>query len=138
MRDIETVGVLGAGTMGGGIAMNFANVGIPVTIVERNQEALDQGLAVIRKNYERTAKRGGIPAGGRREADGADHADPRPTSDLADCDLVIEAVFEDMDVKKDDLQGARRDLPSRARSSPPTPRRSTSNEIAAVTTRPET
>ena len=56
--DIETCGVLGAGTMGGGIAMNFANVGIPVTIVERDQEALDQGLGVVRKNYERSASRG--------------------------------------------------------------------------------
>ncbi len=56
--DIQSCGVLGAGTMGGGIAMNFANVGIPVTIVERDQAALDRGLGVVRKNYERSAARG--------------------------------------------------------------------------------
>ena len=59
--DIQSCGVLGAGTMGGGIAMNFVNVGIPVTIVEHSQEALDRGLAVVRKNYERSASRGSIP-----------------------------------------------------------------------------
>ncbi len=59
--DIQTCGVLGAGTMGGGIAMNFANVGIPVTIVERDQASLDRGLGVVRKNYERSASRGSIP-----------------------------------------------------------------------------
>ena len=53
--------MLGAGTMGGGIAMNFANAGIPVTIVERDQDALDRGLGVVRKNYERSASRGSIP-----------------------------------------------------------------------------
>jgi 3-hydroxyacyl-CoA dehydrogenase len=55
---VKKVGIIGAGTMGGGIAMNFLNVGIPVTIVETKQEALDRGLGVIRKNYENTAKRG--------------------------------------------------------------------------------
>lgn len=60
VRDIRTVGVIGAGTMGGGIAMNFANAGIPVTIAEVKQEALDKGLAVIRRNYENTAKKGRI------------------------------------------------------------------------------
>src|SRR5271168_1474306 len=59
---VNKVGILGAGTMGGGIAMNFANAGIPVTIVEVKQDALDRGLATIRKNYERTAQRGGITA----------------------------------------------------------------------------
>ncbi len=66
--DPDRSGVLGAGTMGGGIAMNFANVGIPVTIVERDQEALDRGLAVVRKNYERSASRGSIPAGAGRDS----------------------------------------------------------------------
>ena len=71
--DIRTCGVLGAGTMGGGIAMNFANVGIPVTIVERDQAALDRGLAVVRKNYERSASRGSIPPEAVERAHGADH-----------------------------------------------------------------
>jgi 3-hydroxyacyl-CoA dehydrogenase len=66
-------GVLGAGTMGGGIAMNFANAGIPVTIVERDQESLDRGLGVVRKNYERSRVTWVDPTGGGRAADGADH-----------------------------------------------------------------
>jgi 3-hydroxyacyl-CoA dehydrogenase len=97
---IKKVGVIGAGTMGGGISMNFANVGIPVTIVEMKQEALDRGLGVIRNNYERTAKTGRIKP---------EDVETRmklltgalDLSALADCDLVIEAVFENMDIKKD-------------------------------------
>jgi len=97
---IESCGVLGAGTMGGGIAMNFANAGIPVTVVERDQASLDRGLAVIRKNYERSAARGSMPA---------DLVDSRmalitPSLDRGDfgsCDIVIEAVFEDLDLKKE-------------------------------------
>ena len=96
---IESCGVLGAGTMGGGIAMNFANVGIPVTIVERDQESLDRGLAVIRGNYERSASRGSIPS---------DEVEPRMAlitpsldrNDFASNDIVIEAVFEDLDLKR--------------------------------------
>ena len=61
-RPVDSVGIIGAGTMGGGIAMNFANVGIPVTLVETTQAALDRGLGVIRKNYERSASRGRFPA----------------------------------------------------------------------------
>ena len=94
--DIRRAGVLGAGTMGGGIAMNFANAGIPVTIVERDQEALDKGLAVVRKNYERSRsttaeqveERMGLITGSTDKAD------------FAECDIVVEAVFEDMDLKK--------------------------------------
>jgi 3-hydroxyacyl-CoA dehydrogenase len=97
---INTVGIIGAGTMGGGIAMNFANVGIPVKIVETKQEALDRGLSVIRKNYERTAQRGGMTQ---------DDVEKRmklisgslDLNALKDVDLVIEAVFERMDIKKD-------------------------------------
>ncbi len=97
---IKKVGVIGAGTMGGGISMNFANVGIPVTIVEMKQEALDRGLGVIRKNYETTAKRGKLKP---------EDVETRmklltgalDLNALADCDLVIEAVFENMDIKKD-------------------------------------
>ncbi|MGH1503506.1 MAG: 3-hydroxyacyl-CoA dehydrogenase NAD-binding domain-containing protein [Acidimicrobiales bacterium] len=98
-RPIERVGVLGAGTMGGGIAMNFVNVGIPVTIVEREPEPLERGLGVVRKNYERSVKSGRLTM---------DDVDARmdlitgstEQADFADCDLIIEAVFEDMGLKK--------------------------------------
>ncbi|MEZ5218219.1 MAG: 3-hydroxyacyl-CoA dehydrogenase NAD-binding domain-containing protein [Ilumatobacteraceae bacterium] len=96
---VNKVGVLGAGTMGGGIAMNFANVGIPVTIVERDQDSLDRGLGVVRKNYERSASRGSIPAGAVEQRMGL-LTGSTDKADFADCDLVIEAVFEDMELKK--------------------------------------
>ena len=97
---IAKVGVIGAGTMGGGITMNFLTAGIPVTIVEQEQAALDRGVAVMAKNYEASVKRGRI------EATDAAAAMARLTpslsvDDLAGCDLVIEAVYESMDVKKD-------------------------------------
>jgi 3-hydroxyacyl-CoA dehydrogenase len=97
LRPIKKVGILGAGTMGGGIAMNFLNAGIPVTIVEVQEAALARGLDVIRKNYERsrTAKPEETE---RRMAllEGSLDFDK-----LSDCDLIIEAVFERMDIKKD-------------------------------------
>src|ERR1044071_9781088 len=97
---VRKVGVIGAGTMGGGISMNFANVGIPVTIVEAKQDALERGLGVIRKNYETTAKRGKLSA-----EDVAKRMSLLQGSldfeKLADCDLVIEAVFENMEIKKE-------------------------------------
>ncbi len=74
-RPIKTAGIIGAGTMGGGIAMNFANAGIPVTLLEVKQEALDRGLKTIRTNYENTAKRGGMKAEDVDKRMGADHAD---------------------------------------------------------------
>jgi 3-hydroxyacyl-CoA dehydrogenase len=97
---IRKVGVIGAGTMGGGISMNFVNAGIPVTMVEVKQDALDRGLKVVRGNYERSAK------GGRFTMDEVEKRMGLLTGslnleDLADCDLVIEAVFERMDIKKD-------------------------------------
>ncbi|MGK6319974.1 3-hydroxyacyl-CoA dehydrogenase NAD-binding domain-containing protein [Sphingomonas sp. DT-204] len=100
LRDIRRVGVIGAGTMGGGISMNFLSVGIPVTIVEMAQEALDRGTATIRKNYEATAAKGRLTAAQVEKAIGL----LTPTLDfdaLADCDLIIEAVYESMDVKKE-------------------------------------
>jgi 3-hydroxyacyl-CoA dehydrogenase len=97
---VNKVGIIGAGTMGGGIAMNFANAGIAVTIVEVKQEALDRGLGVIRKNYERTASRGGITAAQVEERMGL-ITGSMTMDDFADVDLVIEAVFERMDIKKD-------------------------------------
>lgn len=96
---IAKVGVIGAGTMGGGIAMNFLSAGIPVTILEMQQDALDRGTAVMRRNYEASAKRGRMT---EAQVDAAMQL-LTPTldyADLADCDLVIEAVYENMDVKK--------------------------------------
>ena len=100
VRDISKVGVIGAGTMGGGIAMNFANAGIPVSIIEQQQEPLDRGLGVIRKNYERTAASGRISATQVEERMGLINGS-LDMSDLGDVDLVIEAVFERMDIKKE-------------------------------------
>ncbi|MBW0150651.1 MAG: enoyl-CoA hydratase/isomerase family protein [Phenylobacterium sp.] len=97
---VNKVGIIGAGTMGGGIAMNFANVGIPVVLIEVKQDALDRGLATIRKNYERTASRGGITPEQVEERCALITGSLQMES-LADVDLVIEAVFERMDIKKD-------------------------------------
>jgi 3-hydroxyacyl-CoA dehydrogenase len=97
---INKVGVIGAGTMGGGISMNMANVGVPVVIVETKQDALDRGLGVIRKNYENTASKGRISAADVEERCGL-ITGSLDMADLADCDLVIEAVFENMELKKD-------------------------------------
>ena len=96
---VEKVGIIGAGTMGGGIAMNFLNVGIPVTIVETKQEALDRGIATIRKNYENSAKKGRFPMEEVEKRMGLLKGS-LDMKDLADSDLVIEAVFENMDIKK--------------------------------------
>ena len=99
-REVKTAAVIGAGTMGGGIAMNFANAGIPVTILEQSQEALDKGLGVVRKNYENTAKKGRMTAEQVEQRMGL-MSGTTDMNDLADVDMVIEAVFENMDVKKD-------------------------------------
>ena len=133
--DIQTCGVLGAGTMGGGIAMNFANVGIPVTIVERDQASLDRGMGVIRKNYERSASRGSISS---------DDVEQRmqlitpslDRGDFAQCDMVIEAVFEDMELKKEIF----RDLDKICKPDALLASNTSAldvNAIAAVTSRPE-
>jgi 3-hydroxyacyl-CoA dehydrogenase len=97
---VESVGIIGAGTMGAGIAMNFLNAGIPVTIVEQKKDALDRGLATMRKNYEATASKGRMKM---------EDVDTRMNlldgslnlEDLRDKDLVIEAVFENMELKKE-------------------------------------
>ncbi|MCH7934658.1 MAG: enoyl-CoA hydratase/isomerase family protein [Gemmatimonadetes bacterium] len=98
-REIKSVGVIGAGTMGGGISMNFLNRGIPVTLLEATQEALDRGLGIIEKNYASTAKKGRIT-----EEDAKQRMSLLTGSldyqALSAVDLVIEAVFEDMDLKK--------------------------------------
>jgi 3-hydroxyacyl-CoA dehydrogenase len=99
-RPIRAVGVIGAGTMGGGIAMNFLNAGIPVAIVETSREALDRGLKIIRRNYENTAKKGRLTMA-EVEKRMADLTGTLDFSVLADKDLVIEAVFENMALKKE-------------------------------------
>ncbi|WP_299418006.1 3-hydroxyacyl-CoA dehydrogenase [uncultured Sulfitobacter sp.] len=98
-REIKTVGIIGAGTMGGGIAMNFATAGYDVKIVETTQEALDRGLAVVRGNYQRSSDKGRFPQD-EVEARMGRFDGRLELADLADCDLVIEAVFEDMDLKR--------------------------------------
>ena len=99
VRAIRSVGVIGAGTMGGGIAMNFLNAGLPVTLVELNQSALDKGLATVRANYASTVKKGRLT-----EADLEQRLGLLKTSvgygDLKSADLIIEAVFEDLAVKE--------------------------------------
>jgi 3-hydroxyacyl-CoA dehydrogenase len=97
---VKKVGIIGAGTMGGGISMNFANAGLPVTIVEAKPDALERGLGVIRRNYDSTAKKG------RMSAEDVERRMELLTGslnleDLADCDLIIEAVFENMAIKKE-------------------------------------
>ena len=132
---IKKVGVIGAGTMGGGISMNFANVGIPVTIVEMKQDALERGLGVIRKNYETTAKRGKLKP---------EDVETRmklltgalDLSALADCDLVIEAVYENMDIKKDVFGKLDKIVKQGAILASNTSYLDV-NEIATATTRPE-
>src|SRR5262249_10575352 len=133
-RAIKKVGMIGAGTMGGGIAMNFLNAGVPVTIVEAKQDALDRGVSVVRKNYERTASNGKLT-----QAD----VDKRwgllaPTLELeklADCDLVIEAVFENMAIKKEVFAKLDRICKSGAILASNTSYLDL-NEIASVTARP--
>ncbi len=135
LRPVKSVGIIGAGTMGGGIAMNFLQAGIPVTIVETAQEALDRGHATIRKNYDASAKRGRFTP---EQVEGL-MGRLTPTLDLsalADCDLIIEAVYENMDVKKElfaKLDGIAK--PGAILAS------NTSyldiNEIASVTSRPQ-
>ncbi|MEB0139504.1 MULTISPECIES: 3-hydroxyacyl-CoA dehydrogenase NAD-binding domain-containing protein [unclassified Undibacterium] len=99
LRSIKTVAVIGAGTMGGGIAMNFANAGIPVQILEMKQEALDKGLATIRKNYENTLKKGKLTQE-KFEQRVALITGTLSYEAIGQADLVIEAVFEDMGVKE--------------------------------------
>ena len=98
-REIKSVGVIGAGTMGGGISMNFLNRGIPVTLIEATQEALDRGIGIIAGNYASTAKKGRITEDDvkKRMSLVTGSLDYQALSDV---DLVIEAVFEDMDLKK--------------------------------------
>ena len=99
-RAVERAAVIGCGTMGGGIAMNFAIAGIPVTVLETGQEALERGLGVIRRNFERSEKSGRIPPGGAERCMGL----LTPTTDygaLDQADFAVEAVYENLDLKKE-------------------------------------
>lgn len=100
VREIRSAAVIGAGTMGGGIAMNFVNVGIPVKVLEVSQEAIDRGFGIIRKNYAATV------AKGRLTQDAMDKrlgllTGVNSYDDLKDVDIIVEAVFEQMDVKQE-------------------------------------
>jgi 3-hydroxyacyl-CoA dehydrogenase len=98
-RNLKVVGIVGAGTMGGGIAMNFANAGIPVRLLEIRQDALDRGIRAIRSNYESSVKRGRMTAEQVEERMGLVQG-TLSYDDLSDADLVIEAAFESMEIKK--------------------------------------
>jgi 3-hydroxyacyl-CoA dehydrogenase len=135
IRPIASVGVVGAGTMGGGIAMNFLNIGLPVLIVERNQEALDRGISIIRKNYETTAAKGRM----KPEDVESRMALLDGTVDLTklrDCDLLVEAVFENMDVKKE-IFGRIDDVAKQGAILATNTSFLDVNEIASATRRPE-
>ena len=105
-RNVERVAIIGAGTMGGGIAMSFANAGIPVTLIETGEEQLKRGMGVMQKNYEATAARGGIPADAPAKRMGLING-VVGLENVKDADLVIEAVFETMAVKKEVFERAR-------------------------------
>jgi len=99
LRPIKSVAVIGAGTMGGGIAMNFANAGIPVTVLETSAPALDKGMEVVRKNYEATVKKGRMSQQEFEKRVGNIQG-TLTYEDIKHADLIIEAVFEDMQVKR--------------------------------------
>lgn len=99
VREIRTAAVIGAGTMGGGIAMNFANADIAVTILDTTQEALDKGIGVVRRNYESSVKKGKLSQEELRKRTGL-ITGTLLARDVAAADIIIEAVFEDMDVKR--------------------------------------
>ena len=132
---IASVGVIGAGTMGGGIAMNFLSAGLPVTIVETRQEALDKGVATIRKNYENSAKKGRFPHA-EVEARMARLTPSLSLADLKHADLIIEAVFENMEIKQEIFRTLDRIAKPDAILATNTSYLDV-NEIAASTSRPE-
>ncbi len=103
LRDIKSVGIIGAGTMGGGIAMNFANAGIEVKLLEIKGDALERGLKAIRNNYEISAKRGKLTSEKMEKSIGLING-TLSYDDLSDVDLVIEAVFENIEIKKSVFQ----------------------------------
>ncbi|MBL4868973.1 MAG: enoyl-CoA hydratase/isomerase family protein, partial [Pseudomonadales bacterium] len=132
---VKKVGIVGAGTMGGGIAMNFANVGYDVTIIDSKAEALDRGLGVIRGNYERSAKNGRFTKE-EVETRMALITGSLDLTDLADCDMVIEAVFENMKIKKEIFTNLDKIVKQGAILATNTSGLNI-DEIASVTSRPE-
>ena len=134
-RPIRSVAVIGAGTMGGGIAMNFANAGVRVTVLETARAALDKGLGVVKKNYESTLKKGRLTPK-QFEERLALITGTLSYDDIADADLIIEAVFEDLDVKKQVFET----LDRKARVGAILASNTSTldlNQIAAVTHRPQ-
>jgi 3-hydroxyacyl-CoA dehydrogenase len=134
-KEVKKAAVLGAGTMGGGIAMNFANAGIPVTVVEVAKDALERGLAVVRRNYEATASKGRLTREDVEKRMGLITG----TTDfnaIADADIVIEAVFEEMPIKKEVFAKIDRICKADAVLATNTSTLDV-NEIAAATKRPE-
>ena len=99
LRTIKSVGIIGAGTMGGGIAMSFANANIPVTILDMNRDALDAGLSRVRSNYNRSVKSGRMTSDQLEKCMASIHATVS-YDDLQECDLVIEAAVEKMEIKE--------------------------------------
>jgi 3-hydroxyacyl-CoA dehydrogenase len=134
-REVNRVAIIGAGTMGGGIAMNFLSAGIPVTLLEMQQDALDRGVATLRRNYEASARKGRISAE-QVEASMSRLATTLSYADLAEADLIIEAVFEDMAVKKTVFQELDRVAKAGAILASNTSTLDV-NEIAAATSRPQ-
>lgn len=134
-REIKSAAIIGAGTMGGGIAMNFANAGIPVTIVEVKQDALDRGLGVVRRNYENSSKRGRFPMEEVERRMGL-ITGSLTRQDCAEADIVIEAVYENMDLKKEIFGDLDRICKKGAILASNTSALDV-NEIAASTSRPE-
>lgn len=134
-RDINSVGIIGGGTMGGGIAMSFANAGLPVTLVEINDEALARGLSIVDKNYAGSVKRGKLSEDAAAKCRGLIKG-ATDYSSLADADLVIEAVFEDPELKKDIFARLDKTCKKGAILATNTSYQDV-NDIAAATTRPE-
>ena len=134
-REIRKVAVIGAGTMGGGISMNFLNAGIPVIVLEMKQEALDRGIATIRKNYEAQVKKGKLKQD-KYEQRMALLSTTLRYDDLKDADLVIEAVFEEMGVKQKVFEALDRVMKPGAILASNTSTLDV-NQIAAFTQRPQ-
>lgn len=133
---IKKACVIGGGTMGGGISMCFANAGIPVTMIEITQDALERGLATIRRNYENTAKRGGLTTGQVEQRMACISGSLDRDVAVGDADIVVEAVFENMAVKKEIFAS----LDSAVRADAILATNTSAldvNEIASATTRPE-
>ncbi len=135
VREIKSAALIGAGTMGGGIAMNFANAGIPIRMLELNQEALDKGLGIVRKNYAATVAKGRLSQEAMDKRMGL-FTGVTSYEDIKNADIVIEAVFEDMAVKKQVFEKLDKVCKAGAILATNTSTLDV-NEIAAMTSRPQ-